>query len=194
MAPRQKEFDRDDVLYKAMMTFRDKGYDATSMQDLVERMGINRFSIYSTFESKHDLFVEALQMYYDLVAIPYFGRLKDSASGLERIEAVLMELITRIKKGVSPNGCLLSNTIAELGAVPDTRTEKILTAYLRLLEADFRAAIETAIELGEVPPKTDAAAHAKVLATYTTGLLGVAKVMGEAEARESVRAMVATIG
>jgi len=194
MAPRQKEFDRDEVLYKAMITFRDKGYDATSMQDLVERMGINRFSLYSTFENKHELFVEALKMYYDLVAIPFFGRLKDSDSGLKAIEAVLLELVSRIKKGVSPNGCLLSNTVAELGAIPDSRTREILNSYLRLLEADFRAAIDRAISLGEVAPDTDSETHAKVLATYTTGLLGVAKVMSENDARDSVRAMVATIG
>jgi TetR/AcrR family transcriptional repressor of nem operon len=45
MAPRHKEFDRDEVLFKAMMVFRDKGYEATSMQDLIEQMGINRFSL-----------------------------------------------------------------------------------------------------------------------------------------------------
>ena len=194
MAPRQKKFDRDEVLYKAMITFRDQGYDATSMQDLVERMGINRFSLYSTFENKHKLFVEALKMYYDLVAIPFFGRLKGSDSGIKRIEAVLLELVSRIKEGVSSNGCLLSNTVAELGAIPDNRTREILNAYLRLLEADFRAAIDTAIKLGEVAPDTNSGTRAKVLATYTTGLLGVAKVMSEREARESVRAMVATIG
>jgi TetR/AcrR family transcriptional repressor of nem operon len=193
MAPRQKEFDRDDVLMKAMTVFRDTGYEATSMQDLVEWMGINRFSLYSTFKSKDDLFVEALRAYYDLVAIPFFDRLKDSSSGLKVIETVLMELVSRIKRGVSPNGCLLCNTIAELGAVADARTEKILKMYLKLVEADFRAAIERAKELNEIPPDVDAGRHAKVLATYSTGLLSVAKVLSERESRESVRAMVAAI-
>jgi TetR/AcrR family transcriptional repressor of nem operon len=193
MVPRQKEFDRDDVLLKAMMVFRDKGYEATSMQGLVERMGINRFTLYATFKSKDDLFVEALRAYYDLVAIPFFDRLKDSNSGLKVIEAVLMELVSRVKRGVSPNGCLLCNTIAELGAVTDARTEKILKMYLKLVEADFRAAIERAKELNEIPRDVDAGRHAKVLATYSTGLLSVAKILSERESRESVRAMVAAI-
>jgi len=47
--PRQKEFDREEVLHKAMIAFRDKGYEATSMQDLVDSMEINRFSLYETF-------------------------------------------------------------------------------------------------------------------------------------------------
>ena len=193
MAPRQRKFDRDEVLLKAMKVFQDNGYEATSMHDLVEQMGINRFSLYSTFNSKYDLFVEALQAYYDLVAIPFFDRLKNSDSGLKVIEEVLMELVSRIKRGVSLNGCLLCNTIAELGAATDARTKKILRTYLKLVETDFRAAILRAKELGEIPPNVDASKHAKVLTTYSTGLLSVAKVVGEQEARQSVRAMVAAI-
>jgi TetR/AcrR family transcriptional repressor of nem operon len=193
MSPRQKEFDRDEVLLEAMTVFRDKGYEATSMQDLVERMGINRFSLYGAFNSKHDLFVESLQAYYDLVAIPFFDRLKNSKSGLKVIEKVLMELVSRIKRGESPNGCLLCNTIAELGAAMDARTEKIMKTYLQLVEADFRSAIERAREMGEIPADVDVSKHAKVLATYSTGLLSVAKVLTEREARDSVRAMVASI-
>jgi len=193
MAARQKEFDRDEVVLKAITVFRDKGYEATSMQDLVEQMGINRFSLYATFTSKHDLFVEALQAYYDRVAVPFFDRLKDSNSGLKVIEAVLMELVSQIKSGVSFNGCLLCNTIAELGATTDAQTEKILKRYLKLVEADFRAAIVRAKELGEIPPDVDDSKHAKVLTTYSTGLLSVAKVLSKREARESVRAMVAAI-
>lgn len=193
MSPRQRSFDHDEVVLKAITVFRDKGYDATSMQDLVEQMGINRFSLYATFNSKHDLFIEALQTYFNRVAVPFFGRLKDSNSGLKGIETVLLELVMRIKSGVSSNGCLLCNTIAELGAATDARTEKILKKYLKLVENDFRAAIIRAKELGEISQDVDASKHAKVLTTYSTGLLSVAKVMSKQEAVESVRAMVATI-
>jgi TetR/AcrR family transcriptional repressor of nem operon len=100
--PRQKEFDREEVLHKAMIAFRDKGYEATSIQDLVDRMEINRFSLYETFTNKHELFVETLQAYLDNVAIPFFSRLEDSKEGLKVIESVLMELVSRIKSGESP--------------------------------------------------------------------------------------------
>lgn len=193
MSPRNREFDRDEVVLKAMTVFRDQGYEATSMQDLVDRMGINRFSLYATFNSKHDLFIAALEEYFNRVAVPFFDRLKDSKSGLKRIEMVLLELVSRIKSGESSNGCLLCNTIAELGAMTDARTGKILKKYLKLVEDDFRAAIERAKELGELPPGVDASRHAKVLATYSTGLLSVAKVMSKRKAAESVRAIVATI-
>jgi len=192
--PRQKEFDREQVLLDAMLVFRDQGYEATSIQDLVDRMGINRFSLYATFTSKRELFVEALETYYDRVAVPFFDRLQESGQGLAIIEAVLLELVHRVKKGVSSNGCLLCNSIAEVGARADARTARIFEAYLKRVERDFRAAVERAKELGEVPDDVDAGSQAKILAAYSTGLLSMSKVMSEREMRRSVRAVVAAIG
>ena len=54
---RHKEFDREDVLEKAMQVFWSQGYECTSVQDLVDAMGINRGSIYATFGDKHGLSV-----------------------------------------------------------------------------------------------------------------------------------------
>jgi TetR/AcrR family transcriptional repressor of nem operon len=46
---RPKAFDQEDVLDKAVAVFWAKGYEATSMQDLVDAMGIQRGSLYATF-------------------------------------------------------------------------------------------------------------------------------------------------
>jgi len=191
--PRHREFDRDKVLIEAMLLFRDQGYESTSVQHLVERMGINRFSLYATFRSKDELFVAALEAYYRRVAIPFFDRLRESDEGLAVIESVLLELVTRIKRGVSPNGCLICNSIAELGAEANPRAARIFRAYLKRVEADFHAAIVRARELGEVPRDVDATGHAKRLVAYSTGLLSVAKVLSEPELRASIRATVQAI-
>lgn len=175
------------------MVFRDKGYEATSMQDLVTRMGINRFSLYDTFKSKHELFVQALQSYYETVAIPFFGTLTDSKQGLQVIEATLMELVSRIKSGRSSNGCLLCNTIAELGAKTDKRTAAVLQKYLETVERGFHAALVRAKALGEISEDADAREQAKVLVGYSTGLLSLAKVLGEKEMRKSVKATIAAL-
>ncbi len=176
-----------------MIVFRDKGYEATSMQDLVTRMGINRFSLYQTFKSKHELFVHALQAYYENVAVPFFGKVKDSNRGLQVIETTLMELVSRIKSGQSSNGCLLCNTIAELGAKKDKQTTAILDKYVKKMESDFYAALLRAKALGEISEDVDARAHAKVLVGYSTGLLSLAKVLSEKEMRKSVKAAIAAI-
>src|SRR5262247_804573 len=175
--PRYKEFDREEVLQKAMIAFRDKGYEATSMQELVDSMEINRFSLYETFTNKHQLFVEALQAYLETVAIPFFTQLENSKDGLKSIESVLMELVSKITGGESSNGCLLCNTIAELGAKRDKRITIILEAYLKIQEGYFHAAL----------------LRAKLLVGYTTGILSMAKVLSENEIRKSVKATIAAI-
>ena len=62
---RTKEFDRIEVLDRATDLFWEKGYESTSMQDLVETMGIGRASLYDTFGSKQELFAEVLERYAD---------------------------------------------------------------------------------------------------------------------------------
>jgi TetR/AcrR family transcriptional repressor of nem operon len=191
--PRQKEFDPEKALEDAMLLFRDQGYDATSVQDLVDRTGINRFSLYATFKSKHDLFVAALEAYYNQVAIPFFDRLATSNEGLAIIEEILLELVSRIECGVSSNGCLICNSIAELGARPGPGTVRVFRKYFNRLETNFHAAILRAKQLGEVPENVDAEGHAKRLVTYATGLLIVAKVLTVEELRRSVSVAVSAI-
>ncbi len=191
--PRHKEFDREEVVLNAMMVFWNKGYEASSMQDLVDRMKINRFSLYETFKSKHELFLEALQAYYENVAIPFFHRLKDSTKGLKAIESILMELVSRIKSGQSSNGCLMCNTIAELGARKDKRTTIILEKSLKAIEGCFYEALSRARQLGEISKSVNASEYAKVLMGYTTGLLVVAKVLSDKEMRKSVKAAIRAI-
>ena len=191
--PRRKEFDREEVLLKAMRVFCDKGYEATSMQDLVDHMKVNRFSLYETFKSKHELFLEALQAFSENVAIPFYNRLKDSNEGLKVIETTLMQLVSRIKSGQSSNGCLMCNTIAELGAKKDKRTTIILDTHLKTVEGNFYAALSRAKELGEISEDVDAREYAKLLVAYTTGLLSIVKILSEKEMRKSVKATIAAL-
>jgi TetR/AcrR family transcriptional repressor of nem operon len=60
---RTKEFDPDAVLQRAMELFWSRGYEATSMADLVEHLRVARASIYATFGGKHDLYLKALERY-----------------------------------------------------------------------------------------------------------------------------------
>ena len=64
--PWEKTFDTDEVLGKAMQAFWARGYEATSIQDLLDTMGLNRGSLYATFGDKRSLFIRALR-HYDAV-------------------------------------------------------------------------------------------------------------------------------
>ena len=85
--PWERQFDANEVLDKAMQAFWSRGYEATSMQALVETTGVNRASLYATYGDKHALFLAALRMYDDtlrqrrLAELEFrYGRAKPFAS------------------------------------------------------------------------------------------------------------------
>src|SRR6266851_1586631 len=83
--PRQKEFDREAALDGAMAAFWTKGYTATSIEDLVTRMGIQRGSLYATFGDKRSLFLSALGRYQRVVTRELLAALEAPGSGLAAI-------------------------------------------------------------------------------------------------------------
>ncbi len=94
--PRQKQFDPDRALGNAMELFWEKGYEATSVQDLVDRMGINRFSMYDTFGSKHQLFMSAINRYQEVLASTVLAELEDSEQGIGSIRACFSRLVDHL--------------------------------------------------------------------------------------------------
>ena len=63
---RTKQFDKHGALDEAMQLFWERGYHATSIQDLVDRLGVNRQSLYDTFGGKDQLFLSALERYREI--------------------------------------------------------------------------------------------------------------------------------
>ena len=91
--PWEKQFDVDQVLNKAMQAFWSRGYEATSMQELVDRTGINRGSLYSTYRDKHALFLAALRRYAETI---HHRRLADLGSRYGPREAIRQSLLAFI--------------------------------------------------------------------------------------------------
>jgi len=102
-------YDKSEVLSKAMETFWHKGYESTSMKDLIASTGLTTRSMYNLFGSKNGLFQEALAWYYETIVRSQFEALK-KGKGIAAIESFIME-ITGIFD-VS-NGCLYTNTMSE---------------------------------------------------------------------------------
>ena len=85
---RPREFDRDEVLERAMSVFWSKGFTATSTSDLVEAMKIGRQSMYDSFGDKRALYLEALAQYQQQSVTAHIGRLRSGKTGLAGIEAM----------------------------------------------------------------------------------------------------------
>jgi TetR/AcrR family transcriptional regulator, transcriptional repressor for nem operon len=96
--PRAKVFDPDEALQKAMQIFWEHGYGATSVDTLVQGMGINRFSLYSTFGGKHQLFVAALERYRDTIVADLVGELEHAVGRRAAIRQFFTRLVNFLRR------------------------------------------------------------------------------------------------
>ena len=109
--PRPREFDPETALEQAVAVFWEKGYEATSVQDLVDRMGVNRCSIYNTFGDKHELFLKALQHYGNKMrAEGPPAQLARSDEGLQAIRDYFAAAIDHFVSPDGVHGCFVINT------------------------------------------------------------------------------------
>lgn len=111
---RQKEFSPDRVVDKALEIFRLRGYAATSVDDLVNHLGIGRGSLYDTFGSKHALYLAALDRYLESGAPNDTDSTNRSAK--QAIAAILYAQVKAAIQAAPLGGCFLVNSAVELGA------------------------------------------------------------------------------
>lgn len=167
--PRKKQFVIDEALTKAMREFWGRGYHPTSMQDLVNCMGIGRGSIYDTFGSKHGLFMRALEHYIKMYAATFRDMLANSSSPSQSIMNIFEGAIAALVVEGSRDGCFIINTAVELAAHDDEVAE-IITNVFRQTEQAFRALIEQGQETGDIPRTVDAVQTARSLLSLFIGL------------------------
>jgi TetR/AcrR family transcriptional regulator, transcriptional repressor for nem operon len=166
--PWKKQFDVNEVLDKAMQIFWNRGYEATSMQDLVERMGINRGSLYATYRDKHALFLAALRRYAETV---HFRRLVDLESTYGPREAIRQLFLAVTAQGSEREncGCFLTNTALELAA-HDPEAGRVVAQAQKQTEAWFARMITEGKTAGEISPHVNPGETASALLASLIGL------------------------
>lgn len=192
--PRKKAFDPDQALQQAMMLFWEKGFEATSMQDLVECMGINRFSLYSTFGDKRQLFLTVLDLYRDLMVTRRFSAVEQPGASLPEILRYFQGLVTTINAfGLPGRGCLMTNTMTEpVRSDPDIKDKVV--GHLERLRIGFHQALSRSIQKGELRPDLDLDAQARYLAVSVQGVNVYARVCREQrELQEYVDVVLSTL-
>ncbi|SMG62426.1 transcriptional regulator, TetR family, partial [methanotrophic bacterial endosymbiont of Bathymodiolus sp.] len=123
---RPKAFDQEDVLDKAVAVFWAKGYEATSMQDLVDAMGIQRGSLYATFGSKQQLFLQSLERYGKVVVKQFLDILQSKPSGVESIELFFAQLVEHLLTAGPLRSCLVTNSAIERGLRDEATKQQVL--------------------------------------------------------------------
>jgi TetR/AcrR family transcriptional repressor of nem operon len=169
------------VLDAAAAVFRERGYAATSLDDVIGRTEVGRASLYNAFGGKRALFLAALDRYVDAALAGALGRLGQPGSARAAIEDCLRDAVSFDLADEACGGCLLANTAVELAPHdPDIR-RRVEAAFGRI-EAAFRAAVERGQAQGEVDPARDPAAAAQFLLTTLMGLRLVAKARRDRDA------------
>jgi len=151
--PRPKSFDPDTVLTKAMGVFWEKGFDAASISDLTEAMGINRFSLYDTFGDKHELYLKSLDAYDRSVTLPFIAKI-ESIGSIDELEAYFMSMIEHQHSGKGGLCCMMqkaamTNTTCDRGTL-----DRVECARKRIHGA-FCTALESIQTAGELKPWID---------------------------------------
>jgi TetR/AcrR family transcriptional repressor of nem operon len=173
--PRKKEFDEFEVLNRAMEIFWHKGYEATSIQDLVDEMGINRGSLYGTFTDKRALFLAAIQHYDRTVVSSVVVALHKPGSARKVIEDYIRGEVRRALEDSHRHGCFLTNSAVEV-AYKDVQAGDSLKASLKRIEAAFYDALVAAKAQGELRTRRDLRALARFLSSSLQGLRVMARV------------------
>ena len=170
---RPRKFDRGEILEKAMNVFWRRGYTATSIQDLLDEMGINRFTLYAEFGDKQSLFATVLDHYRESCVSEFFGPVeKDDASLLEI--RTHLETIAGFTSGGAGNGCLMTNTALELRD-EETPFGDAVRSHIDRLRCGFRRALENAARSGELGTSESIDVKAEVLVSAALGIFVLAR-------------------
>jgi TetR/AcrR family transcriptional regulator, transcriptional repressor for nem operon len=169
-----KQFNRNEVLDRAMEVFWRYGYQATSIQDLVEATGVNRGSLYTTFGDKCGLFIAVLDHYSEHIARPTMAELSNP-DPRRAIEGMLESIVRRNCDPAWPSGCLDTNTALECPGAGDDIGRKIAE-----LVGQQEAAIYKVLRRAQNDGALDAKQDVRALARFFVGVAHGLNVVNKA--------------
>jgi len=172
--PWEKQFDEHQVLDNAMQAFMAHGFEATSIQDLVDTMGLNRGSIYAAFGNKRSLFLKTLAHYEHHHRQAWFAALRQRHTPRGAILSVFEGAIAAALSDRGRFGCFLVNSAIEL-SLHDDDIAQVVAEGLTSTETSFRDLIVEGQRTGEIPRHADPAKTARVLLGLLVGLRVLAR-------------------
>jgi TetR/AcrR family transcriptional regulator, transcriptional repressor for nem operon len=134
---RTEVFNRGEVLDRAKNIFWLKGYNGTSMQDLVDETGLNRSSIYNSFGSKMELYLQTLKKYQSDIDELFDRANKQNRNAIETIGLMFLYVLEEVLEDTETKGCMLINCQTEMGN-QDAYLNGLFEAYHERLSAMFQ--------------------------------------------------------
>jgi len=169
MAGRPREFDRDKALKQAMLAFWRRGYEGTSMSDLVEVMGIASARIYAAFGSKEALFQEAVALYEQGEGGFAERAFREETEVRAAIERMLRDAVATYTKRGHPHGCMVVSSATNYSADNEGVMEW-LAEHRRARTQSILERLREALAQGQLKPGTDVGALADFYAAQLHGI------------------------
>jgi len=134
---RKKKYNEVEVIEKAMDLFWRNGYETTSVRMLEKEMGINQFSIYSSFGSKEGVFLESIKCYKGKLN-SILDKLEASTNGVDGIKTYFYDFLAFSKANKQKKGCLINNALNEFGDNLDPAVRSETDAVFNTLKKVLR--------------------------------------------------------
>ncbi len=165
--PWDKQFDKDAVLDRVLDVFWSGGFEATSMQRLVDCTGVNRASLYATYGDKRALFLASLDR-YDERRRRLLAQLEAKCTPREAVRQLFLQYTRKLQPDGENPGCFLTNTALELAA-HDPEIRKIVARSQAEIEQFFTRLVRAGAAKGEFRSEIDAVAAGKALLASLLG-------------------------
>ena len=163
---RPRTFDKDEALTKAMYVFWEKGYEGTTMADLIESIGIKAPSIYAAFGNKDAIFKEVVTHYLPIVVNGQLGTLNNIPNIYEAVDNTLKECVSLFSSNDNPHNCLI------MTAAINTSPEHIEhVEALKNIRNDYKAAWRKRFEKAVLDNQMINGANPNELAEYFTTII-----------------------
>jgi TetR/AcrR family transcriptional repressor of nem operon len=112
--PKAKQFNREKVLEVSAAIFQQKGYNGTSIDEILKATGLSRSSLYDSFKDKHTLYLQALEFYNNAERHTIENVDRRDLNGLQKIEHLFRDVVQHLIKHPADNGCLMVNAASEM--------------------------------------------------------------------------------
>jgi TetR/AcrR family transcriptional repressor of nem operon len=172
---RPRTFDEDDVLAAARDQFWNRGYAATSVEELTKATGLGKGSLYGAFGDKHSLFLRTLDAYCTESIDGVVAQLtKPGVSAHDRLAAHVRSMAANVAADKNRRGCLLARSSAELGA-DDADVDLLISRSLLRWRTQLVEVLQEARRDGSVRTDVDAQSLATMLLALIRGLEALGK-------------------
>lgn len=172
--PWEKSFDMNDALNGAMQVFWKKGFEATSISDLLRGMSLNKGSFYNAFESKQNVFLQALLKYDTENRKQTLSVLSDMENPMAAIRTLFDGIVIEAANDQEKKGCLLVNTALDMQNLAPEVQEQIKTSFGEF-ETFFRERLQAAQKQGQLSAGADIEADAAYLLSQVIGIRVLAR-------------------